>query len=207
MADNDGNGFASVGDVLLYTITIGNTGGSDAEGVVFTDSPDPNTTVVAGSVTTTQGTVTTGNTAGDTSIAVDIGSIEVGDTITITFQVTINLGLPSTVTEVENQGLVSGDNIDPSLTDDPNTQPPDDPTVTELIFPTAAPSPTAGGPGPTNTPATAGTPSVLIPVTGVEFPGEIAGPSAAAVLQNIGLGLLGLSLAVHGISLGRREAD
>lgn len=204
--DNDGNGVPSPGDVLLYTMTISNTGESAATGVVFSDSPDSNTSLVAGSVTTTQGTVTSGNSGGNTSVAVDIGTIGAGETVTITFQVTINLGIPSSVTSVANQGLVSGGNIGSSFTDDPDTAEADDPTVTELFFPTATPVPTTG-PGPTNTPVPATTPSVLIPVTGVELPTTTGAAAAAGILQNVGLGLLGLSLVVHSFSLGRKEDD
>ena len=41
---------------------------------------------MVGSVTTTQGTVTTGNTAGDVSVGVDVGTVSVGGTATITFR-------------------------------------------------------------------------------------------------------------------------
>src|SRR6266404_416292 len=47
--DVDGDGRADPGDTLLRTVTITNTG-TDATGVKFTDTLDPNTTLVAGSV-------------------------------------------------------------------------------------------------------------------------------------------------------------
>ena len=131
-ADNDGNGLPSPGDVLEYIITISNTGGSAATGVIFSDTPDSNTLMVVGSVTTTQGTVTSGNTAGDTSVAVDVGIIAAGDTITIRFRVTINSPLPPGVDAVANQGIVSGTNFTSRPTDDPGTGAADDPTVTDL---------------------------------------------------------------------------
>ena len=131
-ADNDGNGVPSPGDVLEYTITLTNTGGAAATGVDFTDTPDSNTPLVAGSVTTTQGTVTTGNTAGDSSVAVDVGVIAAGSTVTIRFRVTINNPLPPGVDQVANQGLVSGTNFTSRPTDDPGTPAIDDPTVTLL---------------------------------------------------------------------------
>ena len=62
-----------------------------ATGVVFTDTPDTATTLVDGSVTTTQGTITTGNGGGpDTSVAVAVGTIAPGGSVTITFPVTVS---------------------------------------------------------------------------------------------------------------------
>lgn len=48
--DANGDGAASPGDTLRYTVTITNSGDMDATGVVFTDTIDPNTTLVPGSV-------------------------------------------------------------------------------------------------------------------------------------------------------------
>jgi uncharacterized repeat protein (TIGR01451 family) len=87
-------------------------------------------------VTTSSGSVTTGNTAGDTSVAVNIGTLPGGGTVTITFEVTINDPLPAGVFEVSNQGQVTGGNFPDTPTDDPDTEPRPDPTVTPI---TAAP--------------------------------------------------------------------
>src|SRR2546423_13157872 len=43
-------GNANPGDTLTYTVVITNSGTSDATGVNFSDTIDPNTTLVAGSV-------------------------------------------------------------------------------------------------------------------------------------------------------------
>ena len=53
LVDNDADGNADTGDTLKYTVTITNNGGGDATGVQFNDTPDANTTLVPGSVTTT----------------------------------------------------------------------------------------------------------------------------------------------------------
>ncbi|MET0626560.1 MAG: PxKF domain-containing protein [Pyrinomonadaceae bacterium] len=50
--DPDNDGKAVPGDTITYTVQI-NNGGTDATGVVFSDTVDPNTTFVPGSVTTT----------------------------------------------------------------------------------------------------------------------------------------------------------
>src|SRR5205823_4518706 len=48
--DVNGNGTADAGDTLTYTVTVSNTGNMDATGVALTDTIDPNTTLVAGSL-------------------------------------------------------------------------------------------------------------------------------------------------------------
>lgn len=104
--DADGNGEPSAGDTLHYEITIINNGGMMAMGTVFTDTLDNNVTLVTGSVTTTQGTVTTGNAAGDTDVLVEVGTIAPGDSATIVFDVQINDPLPPGITTISNRGIV-----------------------------------------------------------------------------------------------------
>ncbi len=131
--DADSSGSPSAGDVLEYTVEVANSGTADATGVVFTDTPDANTTLVAGSVTTTQGAVTVGNTGGDTVVEVDLGTLTAGTTATVTFRVTIDDPLPIGTSQVANQGLVtSDDDPDGEPTDDPDTPADDDPTDTPV---------------------------------------------------------------------------
>ncbi|MFC1905259.1 hypothetical protein ACFLXL_00435 [Chloroflexota bacterium] len=122
----------SPGDTLLYTISITNSGLFTATNVYFHDVPDSNTTLVIGSVTTSQGSITEGNTASDTEVMVNVGSIVSGGSVSITFKVTVVTPLPSGVTQVANHGLVTGDNFTSEPTDDPNTPEDDDPTVTPV---------------------------------------------------------------------------
>jgi len=129
--DPDGNGVPSPGDTLLYQVIIQNSGNTAATGVVFTDSPDANTTLVAGSVHTSQGTVTGGN-AGAAPVAISIGTLPSGASVTISFQVTINNPLPPGVTRLVNQGIVNSNELPPVPTNDPATAPSDDPTVTPI---------------------------------------------------------------------------
>ncbi|HUP21896.1 MAG TPA: GEVED domain-containing protein [Thermoanaerobaculia bacterium] len=126
-------GPTSPGDTLLYTVVVENVGDAPAEGVVFTDTPDPNSDLVVGSVTTSAGTVVTGNTAGDASVEVDIGTLAAGGSATITFEVVIDPALLSSVTEIVNQGLVAADGLDDVLTDDPAEPGPEDPTVIAVV--------------------------------------------------------------------------
>jgi uncharacterized repeat protein (TIGR01451 family) len=53
LIDNDSDNNADTGDTLKYTVTISNNGSTDATGVMFNDTLDPNTTLVPGSITTT----------------------------------------------------------------------------------------------------------------------------------------------------------
>jgi uncharacterized repeat protein (TIGR01451 family) len=133
--DQNGDGLVGPGDTLTYTVTLTNDGGADAFSVVFDDTPDPNTTLVAGSVTTTLGGVTLGNTAGDTAVQVDVGTLAGGGTATITFEVVVDDPLPDGVEEVANQGTVTGSNLPSILTDDPAAAGGADPTVSPLVVP------------------------------------------------------------------------
>jgi len=135
-ADNDGDGVVSPGDTLLYTVTIVNSGNAGATNVVFQDTPDANTSLVAGSVQTSQGTVTGGN-AGAPPVIVALGDLAGGASATVSFRVVIANPLPAGVTRVANQGIVSSDDTPTVPSDDPDTGAPDDPTETPV---TAAPA-------------------------------------------------------------------
>ncbi|MDY7077535.1 MAG: pre-peptidase C-terminal domain-containing protein [Chloroflexota bacterium] len=132
VADADLNGYPSPGDTLSYTIVISNEGSLPLTGVTLNDMPDSNTTLVVGSVSTSQGTVVTGNTGGDTNVAVDVGDIPPGASVTVSFQITINDPLPDGVTQVSNTGLVSSNELPTEPTDDPDTPPDDDETTTPV---------------------------------------------------------------------------
>ncbi|MEM7354938.1 MAG: GEVED domain-containing protein, partial [Acidobacteriota bacterium] len=122
--DGDGDGMLDAGDTLRYTAVITNTGNADAAATTYTSAVDPNTALVVGSVTTTQGTVTTGNTGGDTSVGVDIGTLaQGGGSVTITYDVTLNEPVPVGVVQISCQGDIAADNHPDTMTDDP-----DDPT-------------------------------------------------------------------------------
>ncbi|MFC2027224.1 hypothetical protein ACFLU3_00920 [Chloroflexota bacterium] len=129
-ADTDGNGKADPGDFVRYTVVITNNGSGDALDVVFDDTPDANTTLHSGPgyMSTSQGTITSGTGVGDTSVSVDVGTIASGGSATIIFDVMVNWDFPIEVSEVCNQGVVSGSNFTSVNTDDPDTGAVDDPT-------------------------------------------------------------------------------
>ncbi|QTD48525.1 isopeptide-forming domain-containing fimbrial protein [Sulfidibacter corallicola] len=130
--DADNNGFPGPGDTLTYTVAIRNDGNAVATSVVFTDTPDAHTALVTGSVQTTQGNVLGGN-DGNPPVQVDLGSLAPSAVATVSFRVLIAPDLPAEVTQVVNQGIVSGDDIVDVPTDDPDEPGEDDPTITPVV--------------------------------------------------------------------------
>jgi len=132
-------GKVSPGDTLRYTINVGNTGNGTAEQILLEDSPDPNSALVVGSVTTSKGTILLGNTPGDQQLIVLIGDLAIGETVTIEFDVLILAGTGTTL--LRNQAFLSygtftgpgGTNVEGS--DDPNTPFLGDPTDTRVFIP------------------------------------------------------------------------
>jgi len=131
--DVDGDGLVDIGDTIRYTVTIVNPdddGNAAVPGVVFTDTPPAGTSLVAGSVVTSQGVVTLGNTGGDTAVAVNVGNIADAATVTITFDAVVNTNGPP---KVCNQGFVVSGYLNlPS--DDPDTLAELDPTCTPISY-------------------------------------------------------------------------
>jgi uncharacterized repeat protein (TIGR01451 family) len=135
---------AEPGDAITYTVTVFNTGEEVAEGVEFESGAPAHTTLVVGTVSTTQGTVLAGNAAGDTGVVVALGDLDPGEEAVVTFQVAIDEELPPEVTEIVCQGEATAQGLDPILTDDPDTAEVDDPTRTPVAQP--------GGPAPVEIP-------------------------------------------------------
>ncbi len=69
------------------------------------------------------------------TVSVQIGTLNPGDSVTITFQVTVNNPFPAGTTQVSNQGTVSGTNFSNVLTDDPSVVGTSNPTVTPVQGP------------------------------------------------------------------------
>ncbi len=125
------SGGASPGEVLEYTIVLTNSGDGPANNVTITDTPDMNGTIVLGSVSTTLGTITSGNT-GETVVSVDVPTLAAGTSVTIIYRVTINDPLPAGIDELVNQGLIESDELPDSVTDDPDTGDEDDETIVPI---------------------------------------------------------------------------
>jgi uncharacterized repeat protein (TIGR01451 family) len=126
-------------DKVRYTITVTNTGNQGAANVVVTDTPDSNTTLVVGDVTTSAGTVATGNGAGHTTVAVNVGTLAGnGGTATISFDVTVNDPFPVAANnQISNQALVAYDNVTGLQSDDPAVTGGANATVTPVVTNTA----------------------------------------------------------------------
>jgi uncharacterized repeat protein (TIGR01451 family) len=129
--DPDNNG-PDPGDTIRYQTAIVSVGNTAVTGATLALTPATNTTLVPGSVTTDTGTVTTGNTPGDTTIAVDLGTLAPGTEVFVTFDVAID-DPPEALASVTNQATLTATNLTaPVASDDPATPALGDPTVTAL---------------------------------------------------------------------------
>ncbi|MCP4971938.1 MAG: DUF11 domain-containing protein, partial [Arcobacter sp.] len=138
--DADADGAASPGDTLAYTVTVRNTGNTSATGVALIDPIPFATTVVAGSVTATAGTVD-----GEDPVSVTLGEVAGGAVVTIEFQVTIDDPIAAGTAAISNQGTLISAELDDLSTDDPSLGGDADPTV--LVI-SAAPVLAAEKPAP-----------------------------------------------------------
>ena len=136
--DLDADGEVNPGDGLSYEIVVHSDGNTGATAVTLTDLVPEHTTLVAGSVTTSVGSaavIPDGGAHGETVIEVGLGTLEAGETATVTFQVRIADPLPAGVEIVVNQALIASSELDDVLSDDPSTPEVDDPTVTPVVVP------------------------------------------------------------------------
>ena len=127
---------ARPGDYIEYSATIVNVGDNPATDLTFTDAvANPNLTLVTGSVVVNDpaATIDTGNTDGDTTVAVSIPSVAVDGSVTIRYAVQVAATLPSGLPSVASQADVTGATVVETLSDDPATFADDDPTQTPLI--------------------------------------------------------------------------
>ena len=135
MIDTGGDSVVSPGDTLLYQVIVLNNGNAAARDVLFSDTPDANAPLVAGTVQATGGEVFKGNGAGDGSVELRISELPAGASIIIAFQVRLVNPLPAGVTQVANQGITQPDGGSTVLTDDPDTPLVGDPTITPISPP------------------------------------------------------------------------
>jgi len=85
----------------------------------------PNLNLIVGSVTATPGNVVLGNNAGDTTLRVELGVLNPGDSITITYQAQIDASITPPVTFVNtatlNYDSAAGPGGRPGTDDDTHT--------------------------------------------------------------------------------------
>jgi uncharacterized repeat protein (TIGR01451 family) len=104
---------AQPGDVVSYTVTATNGGPSDARGVYFSDAPDPNSSLIAGSATTTVGSVVSSGIGG---VVVNVGTLPLGDSVTIRYAVSVNAPFPAEGREqICTRGLFFGEPNNPDV--------------------------------------------------------------------------------------------
>ena len=104
-------GFATLNDILTYTITIPNTGTTSANAVVFKDTIPTGTTFVPNSFTV-NGVVKTG--LSPAPPGVNIGTIPAGKTFTVTFKVTVNT-IPTPNRVLNSSNTTFNYQVDPSV--------------------------------------------------------------------------------------------
>ncbi|MCP3912733.1 MAG: hypothetical protein GY713_17465, partial [Actinomycetia bacterium] len=117
---------------IVYQVDATNTGTTPVTGVTITDTPDPGVSIVAGSVTTSQGTITTGNAPGDSTITVDVGTLAGSQAVVVQYTVDYTNLAPGRTT-ITNQAIVSSTELPDVLSDDPNQPGPADPTVFDFV--------------------------------------------------------------------------
>ncbi|HEV2851265.1 MAG TPA: SdrD B-like domain-containing protein [Thermoanaerobaculia bacterium] len=130
--DADGSAGVSAGDVLRYTVTVRNAGPGAATGVLFQVAPGRGTTLAAGSVQASQGSVLLGNGGDDATVTVAIGELRKGAAATVIYEVTLASRLPFGLDRIVSQGMVVADQVPAVLTDDPETAETADPVSTSL---------------------------------------------------------------------------
>jgi uncharacterized repeat protein (TIGR01451 family)/fimbrial isopeptide formation D2 family protein len=120
--DNGGStpGQVDQGDTLRYTITVTNSGATAATNVVFTDAIPTGTTYTP-NTTTLNGAPVVDPSPGVSAIEGGLqlgtgGTLAVGETATIVFEVTVNTGVTAG-TVISNQGTVTSNEQAPEPTD------------------------------------------------------------------------------------------
>lgn len=112
----DADGVAETGDTYQYRVVITNAGNQTATNVSLSDTPDAQTALSVGTVTTTAGAVTGGNALGDSAAEVNIGNLAPGEQALITYRVTISGGV-NDGDVISNQAAITSAQTPPVLTD------------------------------------------------------------------------------------------
>jgi uncharacterized repeat protein (TIGR01451 family) len=120
-------GVVDVGDTLELTAVVTNDGAATADFLVFESGLDPNLTLVAAQLTTTQGTIVEGSLASDPRVEVDLGSLAPAASATISWQV--DVADPTPAKAVTANAWVRREKIILAESDDPTTGPAGDPNV------------------------------------------------------------------------------
>ena len=125
--DHNDDTFAGPGDVIEYAVSVDSLGTATATNVILQDAIPAYTTVVAGSVITSQGII-----ASESPVIVTLGDLAPGESATVVFQVRVDFVVPTDLTLISNQATASADGVDPEPSDDIDTPAEDDPTETPV---------------------------------------------------------------------------
>jgi uncharacterized repeat protein (TIGR01451 family) len=120
--DADGDSILDNGDVISYTLIVTNPTSLPAQGLQITTALDPRLGLVVGSVTADLGVITAGNSSGNTSPIVTLGSLPPGAPVTIHFDaLAVDLAGLGPRGYVSTQSRASGQNFTAVPSDDPAT--------------------------------------------------------------------------------------
>jgi len=116
-----------VGDTLELTAVVTNTGAGSADLLSLESGLDPNLTLVASSLSTTQGTIIEGSLASDPRLEVDLGSLAPAASATVTWEVVV--GDPAPAKSVSANAWIRREKLILAESDDPTTGPAPDANV------------------------------------------------------------------------------
>ncbi|MEM8963802.1 MAG: Calx-beta domain-containing protein, partial [Acidobacteriota bacterium] len=119
---------ARPGGVVTYTFTVSNTSASDLTDVSLVDALPVETAVVASSASTSLGTVSS-----ESPLTVDVPSLLVGASFTVTVQVVVDPALPIEIDTLVNQAEVGASGFPTFPSDDPAAPGIADPTTTPVV--------------------------------------------------------------------------
>ncbi len=115
IGDTNKDGLINPGETFRYQLVLSNEGSSPATGVVIDDQIPDHLTVVSGSVHASKGAVVS-----ESPVKVNVGSLNVGDAVTVYFDVTVDSDTPIG-TVISNQAEATDDTGNTVLSDDSGT--------------------------------------------------------------------------------------
>ncbi len=133
--DVDGDGFAGPGDRIRYALDVHNLGDGAATEVEVSVEPIEGVSAVPSSTITSHGTVVTEMVAemsALTALHIELGTLGASHTATITFEIDVEPALPVDRTWIAAQGRVTSLEVADVFTDDPDTEPLGDRTLTPV---------------------------------------------------------------------------
>ena len=131
LIDVDGDGVATAGDELGWSVAVEVAGDTAANGLLVRDPIGEHLALVPGSIDAPGGRLLSSE-----PIAVLFDTVPVAGEVTVSFRTTIDPELPAEVESVANQATVLAAAVDSMPSDDPATPAPLDPTVVAVyVYP------------------------------------------------------------------------